>query len=155
MDAVLMTKLQMSRSGRALTRLTAVAAYEDASTESRVHEFCRNLLRRLGPEGDVVEQMWLFSELRLPQLRAVAADEAARADLIIVSARPAESLPDEVKSWIELWLKRKKSRPKVLLGLFDPPYRGVSSSLQAYLKEVAQRGGLEFLVQAEDMPSEL
>ena len=149
-----MTKLQVSRSDRAVGRLTAVAAYEDASTETRVHEFCRNLVRRLGPDCEIIKQMWLCSELRLPQLRAVAADEAARADLIIVSARPAESLPDEVTSWIELWLKRKRNRPKVLLGLFDPPYRGVSSSLQAYLKEIARRGGLEFLVQAEDMPPE-
>jgi hypothetical protein len=147
-----MRKLQAgSRFGKRPKQVATVAAYEDASTDARVHEFCRNLGRHLGEQCEIVQQMWLFNELRIPQLRAIAADEAARADVVIISAHHAPSFPSEVKDWIELWLGQKASRPGVLLALFDPAYQGDSSSLQAYLADVSRRGHKEFLLQAEDM----
>ena len=73
---------------------------------------------------------------------------------MIVSVHHAEALPDEVRSWIDLWLKQKGSRPPVLLALFDPLYLGTSSSIQAYLKEVAKRGNMEFLARSEEKPED-
>jgi hypothetical protein len=93
--------------------------YEDSSTESRVDEFCQGLSLELGQNCRLDKQMWPLSELRMPQLRAIAANEAANADLIIVSVHPAERLPDAVQSWIDLWARRKGNRPGVLLALFD------------------------------------
>jgi hypothetical protein len=98
--------------------------------------------------------MWLLTELRTTQLRAIAAREAASADLVIISVHHAEALPDEVKSWIDLWLKQKSSRPAVLSALFDPLYLGTSSSIQAYLREVAKRGKMEFLARSEEKPED-
>ena len=63
-------------------------------------------------------------------------------------------LPDEVKGWIELWLKQKGTRPAVLLALFDPLYLGTSSSIQVYLREVARRGHMEFLARSEEKPED-
>jgi hypothetical protein len=91
-----------------------------------------------------------LTELRTPQLKAIAAREAAAADLVIVSVHHAETLPNEVKSWIELWLKQRSSRPAVLLALFDPLYLGTSSSIQAYLRGVARRGNMEFVAHTEE-----
>ena len=145
-----MTHLQASRAGQHSERLTAVAAYEDARTDARVNEFCRTLASHLGSKCEVVKHMWLLNELRIPQLRSIAAGEAAGADLIIISVHHAETLPLEVKDWIETWLAQKGDHPDVLLALFDPLYKGDSSCIRAYLEEVAKRGKMRCLVQSEE-----
>ncbi len=149
MDSI-MTQLQASRAGQRSKTLTAVAAYEDARTDARVNEFCRSLASHLGAECEVVKHMWLLNELRMPQLRAIAAGEAAGADLVIISVHHAEALPLEVKDWIETWLAQKRDHPNVLLGLFDPLYKGDSSSIRTYLEQVAKRGKMQCLVQSEE-----
>ncbi|HWX19546.1 MAG TPA: hypothetical protein VN578_06530 [Candidatus Binatia bacterium] len=149
-----MAKLRRSRLGKETQRLTTVAASEDSSTDTRVNEFCRALAQHLGQNCQFTKQMWLLSELRVPQLRAIAAKEAAAADVVIVSVHHAESLPPEVQAWIDLWLNLKSNRHRILLALFDPVYQGVSSSMQAYLKNVAEGAQMEFLVQSDDTPSD-
>ena len=121
-------------------------------TTARADEFCRGLCRDLGGNCRVVTEVWLFGQLCVPGLRAIAAGEAALADLIIISVHHAETLPDGVVSWIDLWLEQKNNHNHVLLALFDPVYKGVSSSMKAYLQEVAKRKGMEFLVKLEDAP---
>src|SRR5262245_17641131 len=115
-----MARLQaMGRLGKGTKRVAAVAAYEDSHTDARVHEFCQNLERYLGEKCQVSKQMWLINELRMPQLRAIAASEAAAADLVIVAIHHAQSLPVEVKEWIDLWVGQKHRRHGVLLALLD------------------------------------
>ena len=96
----------------------------------------------------------MLTELRTAQLRAIAAGEAAAADLVVISVHHAEALPSEVTGWLELWLKKRGSRPAVLLALFDPLYLGTSSSIQAYLQQVAKRGKMEFLTHSEEKPDD-
>src|SRR5689334_21470969 len=120
----LMTQLQATRVGQHSKRLTAVAAYEDARTDTRVNDFCRTLASHLGKDCEVIKHMWLLNELRMPQLRAIAAGEAAGADLVIIAVHHSDAVPLEVKDWIETWLARKGEHPDVLLALFDPLYNG-------------------------------
>ena len=103
---------------------------------------------------EVSRGMWPESELRLPQLRSIAPDYAACADLIIISVHHAESLSDEMKGWVEQWLERKDRRAAVLLALFDPVNGGVSSSIEAYLREVAKRGSMEFVALSLETPED-
>jgi hypothetical protein len=135
-------------------RFTVSAVHEDLATGARVEEFCQTLSRCLGRNCALNKEMWLLTELQTAQLRSIAATEAAAADLIIVSVHHAETLPDEVRKWIELWLKQRGNRPAVLLALFDPLYLGTSSSIQAYLREVARRGHMEFLARSEEKPED-
>ena len=151
MDA-LMTQIQANLTWRKSKGITAVAAYEDASSEPRVGEFCLNLARQFGKSPELSKAMWLFSELRPAQLRSVAASEAAAADLVIIAVHHQESLPEEVNDWIHLWLDRKDKKPIVLVALFDAIYQGDSASMHAYLKDVAKQGNMEFLVQTEEFP---
>jgi hypothetical protein len=131
-------------------QITAVAAYEDTLTDARVTEFCRGLSKQLGETCEVVKQMWLLNELRMPQLRSIAAGEASHADLIIISIHHAPKLPDEVTHWIELWLPQKRRQPVVLLALFDPVYQGDSASMRTYLAQVAKKAAMQFLVHTEE-----
>jgi hypothetical protein len=90
----------------------------------------------------------------MTQLRTIAADEAARADLIIIALHHAESLPDEISSWNDAWLKKRSRNDSVLLAIFDPLYQGSSGSLKSSLEEVAQKGRMSFLVQTDEAPEE-
>jgi hypothetical protein len=94
--------------------------------------------------------MWLFNQLCVPGLRAIAAGEAALAQLIIISVHQAESLPDAVKRWIDQWLVLRNNHGIVLLALFNPVYQGVSGTMKAYLQEVAKRGDMELMVKSEE-----
>ena len=131
-------------------RLVLLATFEDSVTGMRVKGFCQGLSRDLGQQCQIIEHVWLFSTFRLRELQEIAAEEASASDLIIISVHQAESLPDEVKNWIDLWLGQKGTRDTVLLALLDPPYEGASRSTEAYLQEIARRGGMEFLVQSCD-----
>jgi hypothetical protein len=150
----LMTKLQVSGLGKGSKSIVAVAAYEDAPTDARVNEFCRSLAQHFGHRCEITKQMWLLNELRIPQLRAIAAGEAAGADLIIVSVHHAESLPLELKNWVEGWVAQKGEGPSVLLALFDPVYQGDSGSIRSYLQQVAAKRKMQFLVQSEEAPED-
>ena len=153
MDTTL-SRLQVWPAWQKSKRLAVSAVHEDLTTGSRAEEFCETLFRSLGRKCVLNKEMWLLTELRTAQLRTIAAGEAAGADLVIVSVHHAESLPDEVKGWIDLWLKQRRNRPAVLLALFDPLHLGTSSSIQAYLREVAQKGKMEFVSRSEEKPED-
>ena len=134
--------------------IAAVAVYEDSSTRVRVEEFCRELSRDLGEKCELAREMWPVSELRVPQLRTIASNEASKADLVIVSVHCGETLPDEMRAWLDGILKHKPRRHVVLLGLFDPVYNGPSGALHASLKSIADKGGMEFLAVTDDSPQD-
>ena len=153
MDTTL-SRLQVWPLWQKSKRLTVSVVHEDSATGARADDFYQTFIRCLGRNCEFTKEMWLLTELRTVQLRAIAAREAASADLVIISVHHAEALPDEVKSWIDLWLKQRSSRAAVLLALFDPPYLGTSSSIQACLREVAKRGKMEFLARSEEKPED-
>lgn len=153
MDTML-SRLQVWPLWQKSKRFAVSVVHEDSATGARADEFCQTLIRCLGRNCEFTREMWLLTELRTAQLRAIAAREAASADLVIISIHHTEALPDEVKSWIDLWLKQRSSRAAVLLALFDPPYLGTSSSIQACLREVAKRGKMEFLARSEEKPED-
>jgi len=134
-----------------LKHFAVSAACEDPSSSARADEFCRGLTRTLDRNCKVVSELWLFNQLRVPELRAIAAAEAALAHLIIISVHRSEAMPEGVKDWLNLWLRIRNKRGIVLLALFDPVYRGFSGPMEGYLQEVANRGGMEFQVASEDV----
>jgi hypothetical protein len=151
MDSMI-SKLWVWPIWKELKHFAVSAACEDSSTSTRADEFCRGLSRDLAPNCIIAKEIWLFNQLCVAGLRTIAAGEAALAHLIIISVHHAETLPDGVKAWIDLWLKQRNNHSIVLLALFDPVYQDVSSSIKAYLQEVAKRGGMEFLAKSEEAP---
>jgi hypothetical protein len=138
---------------KAMKRLALLAAFEDSVTGMRVKEFCQDLSRNLGQQCQIVEHVWLFSTLRLREMQEIAAEEAAGADLVIISVHQSADLPDAVKRWADLWLRRKGSHQAVLMALLDPHDEEAPGSTEAYLQDLARRGGMEFLVESADVTS--
>ena len=124
-----------------------LAIFEDSAASLRVKDFCQRLSRDLGEGCKIIQHIWAFSTFRMTELQEIAAEEAAMADLVIIAARPAESLPEEVEGWLEKWLQEKGNRKAVLLALLDRTYDGAASPIWAYLRGVADRGGLELLIE--------
>jgi hypothetical protein len=141
------TNLPVWRTWQKSRQTTVVAVCEDTDTCARANEFCRDFHNYLGQDCKDAKAVWLFSQLRLPKLREIAADEAALTDLILISVHAADSLPDEVKIWIDLWVGQKGNRPAVLVALLDAANQGSTTVMRSYLQETARRGGMSFVVQ--------
>lgn len=140
---------------RKTKQVSTVAAYEDTLTDARVTEFCRGLGRQLGENCELVKQMWLLNELRMPQLRSIAAQDASQADLIIVAVHHATRVPEELKDWIEAWPPRKRRDPTILLALLDPVYQGDSTSIASFLDQAAKKSKMQFVTHSEEAAREL
>ena len=128
-------------------RLRALAVCEDSETCARVVEFLRDLSGDLGRECQIIKRVWLVNEFFVPELKEIAANEAAHDDLIILSTHSDGNLPEQVQSWVDLWLLRKGGRPAVLGALLDPNPEQDSALMQVRLQEIAKRGNLEFFAQ--------
>ncbi len=128
-------------------------AYEDFRTGTLARQAYEFVAQNLSHEWRVNEQMWKFEALGVPELRELAARDAAKADLIIVASDGGE-LPIEAKAWIEEWLARKCGAV-ALVALFDcPPERAERAQIaQAYLEGVARRGGMEFFTWPAEWPA--
>jgi hypothetical protein len=140
--------------------LSAVMAYEDASTHERAQEAWDHLVCTLKGHYGPGLRLWKFDVLRTPELRDVATADAARADMILIATRGAGELPEEVKTWIDAWLARKgkvRNGQSALTVLFDAPPDKVGASALAqfaYLQRVARRGNMDFFVSTFDQPGE-
>jgi hypothetical protein len=128
-------------------------AYEDFETGKQAKKTYDFLVENLGHDCQFSHQMWKFDVLALPKLRELAANDAAAADIIIVSTH-GDDLPQCAKTWIESWLDR--ASPLALVSLFDcaaeEAYRTLG--VRNYLAEVAHRGKMEFFAQPVDWPGE-
>jgi hypothetical protein len=129
-------------------QLVVLVAFEDSSTGARVKEFRQDLPRRVGNQCRIIDHVWLFSMFRLRELREIAAEEAATADLVVLAMHNAEQLSEEVKSWLALWLPHQGPRKPLLVALLDPPREGVVRTIETCLRELAQAGGNEILVES-------
>jgi len=151
MDTTITTP-QVRQRWKEAKQLGVLAAFDDAVTGTRVKQFCQGLSRDLGRQCQITQHVWLFSTLRLRELQEIAAEEASASDLIIISVHQAQGLPDEVKSWIGLWLRPEVKHAGVLLALPDPDSAADPDSVLSYLQEVASRAGMEFLVESGEAP---
>jgi len=149
---VIVTRPYVWERWKRLHWMVLLAAFEDSAGGTRVQEFSQALARDLGSQCRIVEHIWPFSTLRLRELQEIAADEASASDLIVISAKRAFELPEEVKHWIDLWPRPTGRRQAVLIALLDHDYEGASTAVQSYLQKAAQKGGMEFLVVSRDLP---
>jgi hypothetical protein len=126
---------------------SVVIAYEDFETGIHARRTYDFLVCNLEDGRGFSHQMWKFDVLRIPELREIAARDAAAADLIIISCQGASDLPDSVKEWNELWLA-KQGRSVGLVLLFDTARDAAKAAdVSKYLAGLAQRGGIEFFSQ--------
>jgi len=120
-----------------------VILHEDLITGIRVTA----MLDRLFNEADTKShrEIWKYDSLRHHTLW----DQAAAADMTVISAFGNSELPDHIKDWVETVLFQKQSRPPSVLVLLDwQPETinpGEPSALSLYLREQTMKYGVDFL----------
>jgi hypothetical protein len=129
---------------------SVVLAFEDFNTGKRAKRAYDFLAANLTHDWQVTNQMWKFEMLSIPELREIAAKDAAMANLIIVSSRGDRELPVDVKDWVEMWLGYRGDAV-ALVALFDSPPEQAehAQATQTYLERVAKRGQMEFFTWPE------
>ncbi len=128
-------------------------AYEDFEAGKNARRTYDFLAEQLGQDCEFATQMWKFDVLGIPKLRDMAAKDAMVADIIIVAYHGGKPLPEELKSWIDLWVNQDR-HPLALVALYDNQSQdeALAASNREYLASVATQGGMEFFSQADSAP---
>jgi hypothetical protein len=105
--------------GEARARLHVLLAYEDFSTGLRARQAFEPVARQIEVDADFNVTLWNFDLLREPVLIERAATEAAKADIVFLSAHGQGELPGAVDSWLKQWFERRGAEPCALVVLLD------------------------------------
>src|SRR5437016_5747792 len=124
--------------------LNLLVVYEDAGARARVEEVYESLTRQFSKDFCFGCTWCGFEDLTDPRVAGDTARVAAEADLILFSANAHTEPPSVVKAWVESWIARKKVRESALGGLLNRTETGDGKGMpiQAYLTDVARRGGM-------------
>ncbi len=122
-----------------------VTRYEDFAAGVRAIQMLERLTAQLRSEFQLLGSVWKFALLDNPHLREQAANEAAAADMIVISTS-AGQLPVRVKDWIETWLPRKRGTGTTLVALLskEPLGAGEPPPVWVYLRDVAKEANMDF-----------
>jgi hypothetical protein len=143
-----MTRKNEDRVGPELkTAWSVVVAYENAATRERGITFCDQLVGRFWAKCEFDVSWWPFAMLDQAPAAKEAAERAARADLIVLSATPDGDFPLPVKGWVETWLNQRGDREGMLVGLMASAGESCVEEGQkhCYLRSAAHRGAMDYL----------
>jgi hypothetical protein len=127
------------------SRVRILLLYEDLETQLRGKRSLAELEALSAEKWAIGAKFWRRDLLKTESLRNSAANEAAMADIILISLHGTEMLPEEVGEWLSSWLARKADRPYALGILFDEPSAPQSEppSLLAALEAIATEAGAD------------
>jgi len=126
-----------------------VVAYEDRPTRARALQLYDHLAGQLLDDYDFKCAWWKLDHLGEPALREHAVDDAADANMIVLSIHGQKELPHIGRTWIEEWLPRRDNRKSALVALIaaDEP-EGAETGLVSYLQSVARLARMDFFTHA-------
>lgn len=87
--------------------------------------------------------VWSFQVLRMPEMLFLAASAAAVADVIIVAATGAKTMPAQMKHWITMWSYLLNGKRPLVAALFANSVEE-NAPIHAELQKAARRKGLPF-----------
>jgi hypothetical protein len=102
------------------------------------------LFERLRSDGEILWHSCSPEDVNEATSLARAAERAREADVIVFCQSRSTGLSPGVKRWIERWIPAKSGQ-EAALGLLIPCGHDGSSDTEAYLRDVAGRGGMTFL----------
>ena len=82
-------------------RVRVGVAYEDCEADQRAHHACQQILQAVHLDKVFSADFWKFDMFKLRAMRDAAAEEAARADLVVLAPNGDSILPVEVREWIK------------------------------------------------------
>jgi len=126
-----------------------VLVYEDFGCGLAAKTYLDEIFRRAEPLTKCHFNMWKFTLLRAPALKAQATQEANAAPILCLAAHTGADWPSEVAELLGDWLADRHGGPSLLVVLLegvddDEEFSTASLPLDP-LRKVAQQLGAEFL----------
>jgi hypothetical protein len=101
------------------------------------------VLRELGDDVPVDRSSWDLGSLDNPEVTAAAANEAARADMIVI-ALAAKAASEGLRNWVKQW-ECKRGPAGGLLAFIPGEEEEQSAELEDYFYETAVSAQMDFL----------
>ena len=141
-SAPLLLKSKAMNSG---SKLDVMLVHEDLPAGRRGKEVLDLVAVNLEPDANFLVNLWNFEILRDPALQDQAVLDAARADIVLLSAHGRAKLPAAVRAWLEVWLDRKGDSPCALVVSLDTGVREstAANSVLSYVHALAWQAGVE------------
>ena len=140
-------QLVNQRTGDEADALTmeVMLVHEDLSAGRRGKEVLDQVALNLEPKADFLVNPWNFEMLRNPALQSQAVQDAAHANIVVLSVHGRAKLPATVRAWLEVWLDRRGDGPCALVVSLDPSDResSLANPIIKYVNALAWQAGVE------------
>ena len=120
--------------------------YDDDFARDRAMQLCDRLTDRFHQDPPFGFSWWRIRHLKDPAVAQLAAQVAARADLLFVSSSRGEPAV-ELEEWVKQWLPQRRGRDGALVTWVNhsSAEENQQTQLELYLRNVAKEGQLDFL----------
>lgn len=118
--------------------------YDDDSARDRAMHLCKRLDLQFRKDPQFDFSWWNIRYLKDPQVAELAAQVAARADLLLFSTTRGKP-PAELKKWIGEWLPRRRGHGGALVTWVNRSSEATATQLELFLKDVARKGEMDYL----------
>jgi len=128
------------------TSLGVFIAYDDRPAYRRALRTLVNLAKELGEDGTELRPLpWRFDILEQDIWRALAVEDAARAEIVILSMSALVALPEAIRTWLPACLGRRDCSAALvaLLGTAEQP-DGPDSPRRQFFHATAHNAGWDF-----------
>ena len=135
---------QTGDEGNKLT-LEVMLVHEDLPAGRRGKEVLDQVALNLEPKADFLVNPWNFEMLRNPALQSQAVQDAAHANIVVLSVHGRAKLPAPVRAWLEVWLDHRGGSPCALVVSLDASVRESSEAnpTMKYVHALAWQAGVE------------
>jgi hypothetical protein len=132
--------------------VNVTVVYEDAAARDWAKGACAEMFTGAGVK-EVQSTWWRLEGLSDPAVLAGAVSKAMRADVIMVAIRATEGFPLPFYVWVGSWLPHRLKGKGELVALIATSKPGGFHRNRAleYLRAVAQRGGMHFLLKEPNL----
>lgn len=135
------------------SEFNALIAYDNRSSGLRAMQAFTAVIERLNMEFLFDPSLWSMDALEIPELRAVAAQEACDASIVLCSLEGNRPAPKHFKSWLNMWIHRTRRHDAALAVCVAPEFSVSKTGVEITdcLERCANLGGLEFVNQNREM----
>jgi hypothetical protein len=126
--------------------LRVVIAYDAVAAGQRALRMVTHLAKRQGDDIEFELLPWSFDLLAEAGWQAVASNDVATSDILVLATHGPHPLPSRVGQWAEDAIRRKHGTATAVVALFGPEENpdGAGSVRLRAMQQVVREAGLDF-----------
>jgi len=128
-----------------------VLAYDEIAGGMRAKECFDDLTRLHGELFKFNCPLWNFEVMRKPELFEAKAQDATKAEMMVIATRRSEAISGEAKTWIENRVRSKKANSCAILVLLSGKAAATGSARGTSLGKMAEQWGDYVFVQRSSL----